>query len=104
MNLSVVLVAFLLACIVVAIILRVWGAGYVSSQPVFSWDVRVVEKRKQGISSQYDAETAYYITFEFADGSKKEYKVEPEEYRRLQNGEAGKLYTQANRFKGFEPI
>ena len=55
MNLSVVLVAFLLACIVVAIILRVWGAGYVSSQPVFSWDVRVVEKRKQGISSQYDA-------------------------------------------------
>ena len=104
MNPGVILVAFLLALIVVAIIFRIWGAGYVASQPVFSWDVRVVEKRKQGISGQYDAETDYYITFEFADGSKKEYKVEPEEYRRLQNGDAGKLYTQANRFKGFEQI
>jgi Protein of unknown function (DUF2500) len=101
MNPGVILVAFLLALILVAIIFRIWGAGYVASQPVFSWDVRVVEKRKQGISG-HDAETDYYITFEFADGSKKEYKVEAEEYRVLQNGDAGKLYTQANLFKGFE--
>ena len=102
MNSSVVFLAFVLAFIVVAVIWRIWGAGYVASQPVFSWDVRVVEKRKQGISGQYDAETDYYITFEFADGSKKEYKVDAEQYRVLQNGDAGKLYTQANRFKGFE--
>lgn len=102
MNSSVVFLAFVLAFIVVAVIWRIWGASYVASQPVFSWDVRVVEKRKQGISGQSDAETDYYITFEFADGSKKEYKVDAEEYRVLQNGDAGKLYTQANRFKGFE--
>lgn len=102
MNSSVVFFAFVLAFIVVAIIWRIWGASYVASQPVFSWDVRVVEKRKQAISG-HDAETDYYITFEFADGSKKEYKVDAEEYRRLQNGDAGKLYTQANLFKGFEP-
>ena len=102
MNLFVVLVAFLLAFILVAIIARLWGASYVASQPVFTWDVRIIAKRQQVISGSYQTDKAYYITFEFADKSQKEYQVDAEQYGLLAEGDRGKLYTQANQFKGFE--
>jgi DNA/RNA endonuclease G (NUC1) len=102
MNIGLVIVAFLIAFIFVAIIFRLWGRSYVASQPTFTWDVRVVEKRQQLTGNRENPKQAYYITFEFRDGSRKEYQVKLEDYERLLEEDLGKLYTQANQFKGFE--
>lgn len=65
---------------------------------------RVLTKRTNvsGGSGDRRAYTTYYITFEFVDGHRLEFKVRAEEYGLLVEGDEGMLTHQGTRYLGFE--
>lgn len=65
---------------------------------------RVLTKRTNvsGGSGDSRAYTTYYITFEFVDGHRLEFKVRAEEYGLLVEGDEGMLTHQGTRYLGFE--
>ena len=64
---------------------------------------RIVSKRRD-VSGMSEGRTYtdYYITFEFEQGSRKEYKVDYNEYGLLIEGDSGILEHQGSRYLGFE--
>jgi len=66
--------------------------------PRFMVEARIVAKREQVSTS------SHYITFEDANGVRKEYKVNSDDYARFAKGESGRLsYDQLGWYVGFEP-
>lgn len=48
--------------------------------------------------------TTYFVTFEFSDRSRKEFKLRDKEYGMLVEGDKGRLKYQGTRYLGFERI
>ncbi|MWC30455.1 DUF2500 family protein [Paenibacillus sp. MMS18-CY102] len=64
----------------------------------------IVSKRTRvsGGDGDSSASTSYYITFEFANRSRTEFRVTPRDYGLLAEGDYGYLTFKGTRFKGFD--
>ncbi|WP_233516793.1 DUF2500 domain-containing protein [Paenibacillus curdlanolyticus] len=65
---------------------------------------QIVSKRTKvsGGDGDSSASTSYYITFEFANRSRTEFRVTPQDYGLLAEGDFGYLSYKGTRFKGFD--
>ncbi|WP_158501922.1 DUF2500 domain-containing protein [Vitiosangium sp. GDMCC 1.1324] len=70
--------------------------------PVLSRPGRVVAKREQVSATRDWGTTVYFVTFEFPDGSREEFRVLPNVHGLLAEGDQGTLVSQGTWFKGFE--
>lgn len=76
--------------------------------PVLTVEAKIVAKR-QHISRTYQADgdphrpidTTYYATFEVESGDRLEFRIQPEEYAMLAEGDMGKLTFQGKRYREF---
>lgn len=82
--------------------LRTWLGN--NASPVMVQQCRVVDKRTEvvGGSGNSRTHTHYFITFEFEDRSRKEWRVSAGPYGLIAAGDRGVLASQGTRFKGFE--
>ncbi len=64
-------------------------------------EARVVDKRSQITHSGATAEQRYFVTFEFATGSRFELEVPPSESGMLVVGDEGRLDWRGTRYLGF---
>lgn len=73
-----------------------------TSSPQTAREAFVISKR-QHISGggDYATRTNYYVTFEFTDGSREEFKVRSRDYGILVEGDRGTLHSQGSWFKEF---
>jgi hypothetical protein len=74
-----------------------------NAAPHLTRNARIVSKRTEvwGGSGDSSAHTTYYITFEFADGSRLELSVKGEAFGLLAEGDTGTLQNQGTRFLDF---
>jgi hypothetical protein len=75
-------------------------------EPVLTRPGRVVAKRQAftsygAIPSYARYSHAYFVTFEFQDGSRDEFETSDWQYGLLAEGDQGTLTTHGRRFKGF---
>lgn len=78
--------------------------------PQISREARVIAKRQQvstmgrmrSDESGMRISTWYYVTFEFPDGSRTEFIVNPGDYGLLVEGDRGTLHSQGTWFRGFD--
>jgi hypothetical protein len=82
----------------------IWQTVTNMTQPVLSRWARVVGRREDtsGGGEEFPVHTWYYITFEFADGSREEFTVTGRQFGMLREGDAGTLRSQGSWFQGFE--
>ncbi len=78
-----------------------------NAQPVLEVAAQIISKRSEtsGGGSNNSGSmvvTTYYVTFEFADGQRIEFKLPGKEFGLLVEGDAGMLMHQGTRYKGFE--
>ncbi len=73
-----------------------------SALPVVNMRARVASKRSEDIESSKKRKTACFVTFENADGAKKELSVTPKEYEQLSVGDSGTLTYRADLLLSFE--
>lgn len=79
-----------------------------ASQPVVERAAQVTGKRQSThVSGGTDnmpatSSTSHFVTFEFADGSREEFRVRTGDYAMLAEGDMGMLRSQGTWFKGFE--
>lgn len=75
-----------------------------TSSPQIAREARVVSKRQHVSGGGGDSSTwtNYYVTFEFTDGSREEFKVRSRNYSVLVEGDRGTLYSQGSWFKEFD--
>lgn len=79
-------------------------------QPLLTRRARVVAKRMRhsthhhhhGDHHHSSVHTAYFVTFEFDDGSREEFSVRGDQYGLLAEGDIGTLQSQGTWFKGFD--
>jgi archaellum component FlaG (FlaF/FlaG flagellin family) len=66
----------------------------------------VIVSKRQNVSggSETSTSTYYYLTFEFTDGSREEFRVTGEEYGLLAEGDRGTLQSQGTWYKGFNRL
>ncbi len=78
-------------------------AAYNRKQPIINREAKVVSKR-QNVSGggNSSTSTSYYITFEFADGSREEFSLSGREYALIAEGDKGTLYSQGSWYKEFK--
>ncbi|MFZ5817958.1 MAG: DUF2500 domain-containing protein [Bacillota bacterium] len=94
--------------IVIGMFIYVFGsmlfrALHNSQQPLLTRRARVVGRRQRlsrGVN--HHAHTAYFVTFEFEDGSREEFSLRGDQYAMLAEGDAGTLQSQGSWFKGFD--
>ena len=74
------------------------------SQPVLRREATVVAKRTSvgGGANNTSTSTAYYCTFEFENGERKEFGVNGNEFGLLVEGDRGTLISQGDWYQGFE--
>ncbi|ASS69495.1 DUF2500 domain-containing protein [Paenibacillus sp. RUD330] len=79
-----------------------WGSN--NAVEMLTNSCKVVDKRTRASGGGVDcsADTAYYATFEFADGSRVELRMPADEYGLAVVGDVGELTYQGTRYKGFE--
>ncbi len=71
--------------------------------PIIAREARVVGKRQDFLGGGEGVTTTrHYMTFEFADGGRQEFYVEPAIYGVLVEGDRGTLRYQGIRYKGFD--
>jgi hypothetical protein len=75
------------------------------ASPLLSREAQIVGKRQNVRGgSETSTTTSYYLTFEFTDGSRKEFGVTGEEYGLLAEGDRGMLQSQGTWYKGFNRL
>lgn len=81
--------------------LKTWMTNQTS--PLQSKVVTAVAKRTEvwGGRGHMGTHTSYYVTFEFYNGSRREFEVKPKAYAMIVEGDRGELSYQGSRFKGF---
>ncbi|MFA9413109.1 MULTISPECIES: DUF2500 domain-containing protein [unclassified Streptococcus] len=95
-----------------AIILAIFGFQLIRF--LFQWQsdnqverltrgARLVTKRQQ-VRGTNNAYTYYYVTFEFADKTRQEFRVKSTDYGQLAEGDEGELTYQGTRFVAFKRI
>ena len=74
-----------------------------NNSPVETNNAVVVAKRTN-VSGGGDSEavTAYFVTFEREDGSRREFRVRPDDYGYFAEGDVGLLMNQGTRYLGFK--
>ncbi|MFC5701939.1 DUF2500 domain-containing protein [Cohnella faecalis] len=84
--------------------LSIWSSNNAASIQVRK--AKVVDKRTEvwGGSGDSSANTNYYVTFEFEDGTRVELPVATKHYGLIAAGDQGTLTHQGTRFKGFDRI
>ncbi|OXM17592.1 hypothetical protein CGZ75_11235 [Paenibacillus herberti] len=84
--------------------LLTWGRN--NASPVITVPCRIADKRTEvwGGSGDSSANTSYFVTFEFGDGSRKEIPVPDNQYGLLVVGDQGELTYQGTRFQGFNRL
>jgi hypothetical protein len=84
----------------------IFQAIHNSSQPLLTRRARVVGRRQQVSHHHHNdhlhTHTAYFVTFEFEDGSREEFSVRGDQYAMLVEGDVGTLQSQGTWFKGFD--
>ncbi|MBF2063871.1 MAG: DUF2500 domain-containing protein [Calothrix sp. C42_A2020_038] len=87
-----------------AIIKGISITHYNSRQPIIHREAKVVSKRQEvsGGGRNTSTSTSYYITFEFVDGSRKEFNLSSREYGLIAEGDKGTLYSQGTWYKEFK--
>jgi hypothetical protein len=97
---------FILFCVVLIvgrIVLSVVEGVLNLCQLVRRAEARVVAKRSEVHGPAHGrTSTTYYTTFEFADGSRREFSLSGTEYGLLVEGDAGGLSWQGTAYRGFE--
>lgn len=71
------------------------------SSPQLQAEAKVVDKRSQITRSGADADQRYFVTFQFATGSRLELEVSPSESGMLVVGDEGRLDWRGTRYLGF---
>jgi hypothetical protein len=88
--------------IVIAVVRGLITVGTNLAQDVIETRATVVAKRSQvSGSSDGPVSTAYFVTFDCAQGGRMELKVSPRQFGMIGEGEAGLLSHQGTWFKGF---
>jgi len=103
-------------CAISIIVFVAWGfitaisnarriAAHNRTLPLLSREARIVGRR-QDVSggSETSTTTFYYLTFEFTNGSREEFRVTGEEYGLLAEGDRGMLQSQGTWYKGFNRL
>lgn len=73
-----------------------------SQQPLLTRRARIVGRRQRvSGGGNHHARTAYFVTFEFEDGSREEFSMRGDEYAMLAEGDLGTMQSQGTWFKGF---
>ncbi|MDH6426852.1 MULTISPECIES: DUF2500 domain-containing protein [unclassified Paenibacillus] len=80
---------------------RIWMSN--NASPLIKANCTAVTKRTEvwGGSGESRANTSYYVTFEFADGSRLELQVRDQDFGLIVEGDRGELLYQGTRFKSF---
>jgi len=69
--------------------------------PQLHRDARAISKRLRVSGTESSTSTRYYVTFEFSDRSRAEFKVGARTYSVLAEGDSGTLHFQGNWFRSF---
>ena len=114
MNSSIITLIVAAAAIVIALIVeavllvspRVKENRGNKRQPLLSRDCRIIAKRLlvQSVVQKGGHYTSYYVTFEFPDGSREEFKVGDKTYGLLAEGDWGSVHSQGSWFRQFERV
>lgn len=98
----------LIAVLIVGTIVFQIGKGAAAwsqnnASPLLTREARIVSKRTKvwGGTGDTSASTSYYITFEFQDRSRLEFKVKGDTFGLLAEGDSGTLQSQGTRFLDF---
>jgi len=74
-----------------------------SQQPLLTRRARIVGRRQRtSHGANHHHHTAYFVTFEFVDGSREEFSMRGDQYAMLAEGDIGTLQSQGTWFKGFD--
>ncbi len=83
---------------------KAFGEGNAASgDPLDTREAAVAAKRMQIVGGDHAA-TLYFVTFEFADGSRRELRLGGRAFGTLAEGDRGVLTTKGGRFIGFKRI
>ncbi|QDX95871.1 DUF2500 domain-containing protein [Brevibacillus laterosporus] len=87
---------------VIGFSLFIWTKN--NNSPLENKQAHIISKRLQvsGGSENHSTHTSYYVTFEFADGDRKEFQLTGPQYGLLVEGDRGIISYQGTRFKGFQ--
>ncbi|REB07299.1 DUF2500 domain-containing protein [Sporosarcina sp. BI001-red] len=98
-------------CIIVGVILFTvikgtaeWGRNNNSPQLTVAASVKTKRTKTSGGTGNTGASTSYYVTFEYDNGDRQEFKMSGNQYGMLAGGDSGKLSYQGSRFLGFERV
>lgn len=102
-------IGYLLLCILVVAIIPaiVFVCKFISnkSKPLVEIKAKIISKRMEvtdkNLINDIDKVTLYYLTFEFEDGKRKEFKVKNKIYGILIEGDKGILKYQGSQFISF---
>lgn len=77
-----------------------------SQQPLLTRRARIVGRRqhvsRRHHNHHHHSHTAYFVTFEFEDGSREEFSLRSDQFAMLAEGDIGTLQSQGTWFKGFD--
>ncbi len=74
-----------------------------SQKPLLTRRARIIGRRQRhSHGANHHHHTAYFITFEFEDGSREEFSLRGDQYATLAEGDIGTLQSQGTWYKGFE--
>lgn len=81
-----------------------------SQQPLLTRRARIIGRRQKvsggshmhGDHHHSSTRTAYFVTFEFEDGSREEFSLRGDQYGLLAEGDIGTLQSQGTWYKGFD--
>ncbi|MFD1955074.1 DUF2500 domain-containing protein [Paenibacillus thailandensis] len=82
--------------------LRTWSSNNAAEPETRSCKVAAKRTEVWGGSGDSSANTSYFITFEFHDGSRKELPVRGADYGMIAEGDYGIVTFQGTRFKHFD--
>lgn len=97
--------ALILLVIFATILNNIRIAARNRSSPLLTREARLVGKRQDVHGGgETPARMNYYITFEFTNGSREEFKVTGKEYGLLADEDRGVLQSQGTWYKGFNRL
>lgn len=76
------------------------------ASPLLAREASIIAKRQHisGGGLDSSASTTYYVTFEFASGTREEFNVRDRDYGLLAEGDRGTLHSQGTWYKGFQRL
>jgi hypothetical protein len=98
--------AFFGIVLIILVILIIWWFFFEflpnMLSPQLAREAYVVGKRQHFSGSGGQGDTSYYVTFEFLDGSRKEFGVDARQYAYLAERDKGTLHSKGDWFLEFD--